>query len=638
MKPANSPFLRRRWCAALAAAALLVGAAACASGGTENPDPTAGPPVITLAPGRLSTEAEARAAERVAQARAAFDAGRLDEARAAAAEVVETLPASRVSIDALLLLARAEAGAGEVEAATAHAARLARVLPPDDDRQTAAATVRAQALDEAGRPAEAVQVLLALPPELVPAGGVAEELVRTVAGELDRETLGTVLQGAPLGNPLSVPVMLAYAGRLRLAGDAAGARRLAEAALDAGARDADAEVARAILEGRALPGESAGRIAALLPLGGSPAMRSFAEGVRQGIEAAVAVSPLGDAVEVEFLDDQGEPDRVADLVAEASVRGVAGFVGPLQDEAVRIAAEARSAPVPIVSPTAYELPGAAPGVYSLASVDPGAPLALADWAADVGLTQVVVLHPESGPSAEEGRIFTARLQELGGSVLRTLTYPPGSTFFREQMQAVQGLRPQALVLPIPPDDVQAIASQAAFYALDTLGVQLMGTAAWGDPAVRSAVSTRYTDGVVTATPRAAGGGPGFDAFVAGYETTFQRSLTDPEAAAVGWDAASLLLRVLESGIRGPGAVAAALEEVDDFEGATGTLSVEQGRIVRRHDVLCVENAGLVPLPPGERPAPVYRPYPPNPATGIVPEGPGRPSGFTCAPAAGGAIR
>ena len=77
----------------------------------------------------------------------------------------------------------------------------------------------------------------------------------------------------------------------------------------------------------------------------------------------------------------------------------------------------------------------------------------------------------------------------------------GYTFFRDAMRAVQGLRPEALVLPIPRDDVQAIASQAAFYALDTLGVQLMGTAAWGDAAVRGSVSNRYTEGVVMATPR-----------------------------------------------------------------------------------------------------------------------------------------
>ena len=184
---------------------------------------------------------------------------------------------------------------------------------------------------------------------------------------------------------------------------------------------------------------------------------------------------------------------------------------------------------------------------------------------------------------------------------------------------------------MPATDVQAIASQAAFYALDTLGVQLMGTAAWGDPGVRSTVSPRYTDGVITATPRSSFDADGFARFVTAYQSHFQRTLDDAMAPALGWDAASLLLRVLESGVRGPEAVAAALEEVEAFEGATGVLSVEEGRIVRRHDVFCIQDTELVALPGGTRPTLQHRPYPPNPTTGIVPEGPGRPAGFTCSP-------
>lgn len=623
----------RRWRISPVHLALVavLGSGGCAAGAAGPPEPPPGPPVVTLAPGRLSAEAEAEAEALLAAAGAAFDAGRHAEARTAASTVVETLPASRVSVDALLLLARAEAAAGEVEAATLHAERLARLLPPDDERQTATALVRAQALQSADRPAEAVRVLLALPPELTPVGGEADALVRTVAEELDRDALGSILQGAPLGNPLGVPVMLAYAGRLRLAGDAEGAERLAAAALEAGAGGDDAEIARAIVEGRALPGEAPGRIAAVLPLSGSPALRTFAQGVRDGIEAAIASSPLDGAVEVEFLDDAGEIAQVTERVREAESGGVAAILGPLQDDALQAAVLARGGPVPIVSPTANELPADAGQVYSLGSVDPGAPLALADWAAAVGLDQVVVLHPSRGPSAEEARIFVERLNELGGSVLRSLTYDPGATSFRDQMQAVQGLRPAALVLPVPATDVQAIASQAAFYALDTLGIQLMGTAAWGDAGVRAAVSTRYTDGVITASPRLVEGEGGFDRFVDGYETHFQRSLADAQAPALGWDAASLILRVLENGARGPAAVAAALEEVDDFDGATGMLSVDGGRILRRHDVFCVENAGLVALPDGTRPTLQHRPYPPDPTTGIVPEGPGRPAGFACTP-------
>ncbi len=616
---------------AIGCALVGIGFGACMPGGSAPGPVPAEPSVVRLSTERLSGEGEAQAAGLLAEAEEALAAERFDEARVAASTVVETFPASRVSVDALLVLSQAEAEAGEVDAATAHAARLARVLPPDDPRQSSAATIRARALSAAGRPSEAVRVLLALSPGLAPGGGAADSLVRAAIVDLDREALGDVLQDAPLGSPLAVPVMLAYAARLRLMGDAEGARRYARAAVTAGAMEGDLEVAEALLEGRALPGQAPGHIAAILPLSGSPALQELARGIRSGIEAAVAVSPLDEGLEVEFIDDRGDPGTVTGLVREAMDRGVVGFIGPLQDDGVWAAASARPTAVPIISPTAYELPADVDAVYSLGSVDPGAPNALARWAVDVGLLQVVVLHPSRGPSAEEARLFEATFQELGGSVLRTLSYEPEATFYQDQMRIVQGLRPQALVLPIPAEDVQAIASQAAFYALDTLGIQLLGTAAWGDPAVRAGVSSRYTDGVMTATPRAQGrDAEGFRAFEAAYESRFSRTLTESGAApAAGFDAASLLLRALESGAREPGDVIRALEEIDAFTGATGTLSVQEGRIVREHAVLCVQNAGLVELGPGIKPEPVYRPYAPHPTTGVVPEGPGRPAGFRC---------
>lgn len=618
----------------LAVAGVLAGGCAVAA---PPPEPAAGPPGITLAPGTLPADAEAGAAERVEAARAWLAAGDLARARAEASEVVESTPQSRHSVDALLLLAEVEREAGESEAALAHADRLARLLPPDDARVARVGVLRAGAAHALGRFAEAVGILLALPPERVTdEADEAERIVRSATGELDREALAAVLRDAPLGSPFAPPVMLAYARLLRLAGDADGAERLAQAALDAGARDADAETARAILDGRALPGEAAGQLAAVLPLTGSPALRAFADGVRAGIEAAAAASSLGDLIEVTVLDDAGEVATIQEQVRRAEAAGAEAILGLLENDALQAAVLARQTSVPLLSPTATVVPDGAAAAYSLGAVDPGAPLALAEWAARVGLDQVVVLHPSLGPAADEARIFIDRLGELGGSVLRTLTYSPGTTSFGEQMQTVQGLQPRALVLTVPAGDVQAIASQAAFHALDTLGVQLMGTAAWGDPGVRASVSTRYTDGVITATPRASFDAEGFTRFVEAYENHFQRTLDDAVAPALGWDAASLLLRVLESGVRGPEAVAAALEDVEGLEGATGVLSVEGGRIVRQHDIFCIQDAGLVPLPEGTRPTLRHRPYPPDPTTGIVPEGPGRPAGFDCTPSAPGA--
>jgi branched-chain amino acid transport system substrate-binding protein len=434
--------------------------------------------------------------------------------------------------------------------------------------------------------------------------------------------------------------MVAYARTLLLAGDDEGARRFARAALDAGATATDADDARALLEGRA-PGAAGApaRLGALLPLSGSPALRTFATGIREGIEAAVAAAGTAAAVQIDVLDSGGDAGSSAALVRSAEGQGVIALVGPLQDDAVAAAARARSGPLPMLSPTAYRLPAEARGVYSLGATDRGAARALAAWTSEAGIRQVVVLHRAGGESEEEAGAFVDAYQSLGGSVLRTLAYAPGATNFQEEIRLVHGLRPQALVLPVPPEDVVALAPQVTFYGLDTLGVQVLGTSGWTDEGILRDVSRRHLDAVVAATPQRPGrDAEGYRRFVEAYERHFQRTLVDPAVPALGWDAASLVLHAMRAGARTPEAVARALEDVHDFPGATGLLSIEDGRVVRRHQVVCLWGGELRPLAAGSRPEPVYRPHVADAETGIVPEGPGRRLGSRCPdvpPAAGG---
>ena len=55
----------------------------------------------------------------------------------------------------------------------------------------------------------------------------------------------------------------------------------------------------------------------------------------------------------------------------------------------------------------------------------------------------------------------------------------------------------------------------------------------------------------------------------------------------------LLLEAFRTGARGPAEVRAALEEIDGFEGATGTIAVENGRITRVYEVVVIRDRELV---------------------------------------------
>ncbi|MEX0979598.1 MAG: hypothetical protein WDZ89_00795, partial [Gemmatimonadota bacterium] len=76
---------------------------------------------------------------------------------------------------------------------------------------------------------------------------------------------------------------------------------------------------------------------------------------------------------------------------------------------------------------------------------------------------------------------------------------------------------------------------------------------------------------------------------------FQKSLVS-RVPALGYDAAGLLLEAFRrSGARTPGELREALENVRDFPGATGTLSIIDGSIVREHTLVRLENRRMIPL-------------------------------------------
>jgi branched-chain amino acid transport system substrate-binding protein len=615
-------------------AAIAVGSVACRPvPGVSDPVPDPALPEIRLERGAVARSEEREAARLLREAELAFAEGRRAEAAVLAGRIVEAFATTAASGPALWIRAQAlgapEQGASQ-GTALEDVERLLPLLGASDPRRPRAVLLRARILSEAGRTAEALAAALDLPPrdEVTTADF---EWARTVAARLDRDAIEEVVAGATPGTPLSAPVLVALAGLRGADGDAPEAFEAARAALAAGAFGPDRTRADALLAGEGIAESTrlAERIpiATILPTSGSPALRRFAESVREGVLAAVTAAELDDRVEVEVYDDAGDAARVGALLGEIEGTEVFGIVGPLQDDALDAAALARSGEAPIVSPTAFTVPGVE-GVYSLGNLDPQSARELAAWAASVGIRTVAMVHAADPASLEEAEIFRVAFEGAGGAVVQTLTYPPGQTFFQEQILAVAAARPEALVFPVAPSDVEALAPQVTFYGLDTLGIQVLGTAAWTDEGVRETVSARHLSGVVVASPDLTDRS-GYDRFVEAYETRFRRTYLQDPGAEFGYDAASLLLEAARRGARSPRQMAERLEEVEEFAGATGLLSVEGGRLLRRHRVVCYEGADPVPIRPG-RPLQRWRAYPmPTETTDTLPPGPGRRDGFAC---------
>ncbi|MEX2526058.1 MAG: penicillin-binding protein activator [Gemmatimonadota bacterium] len=513
------------------------------------------------------------------------EAGRWEVVRNAALRITGELSATPGSSEALLPLVRAFMETSRWEDADSAAALLTQRLSQAGIRPTdrsvrqptalqatalQAIALQATARIRSGSPAEGGALLAQIDPEAVPA-----ELVNRIASwmaewaaEADVSEVRAIQSWLPPGSPF-------------LASISAEAPR---------AEGMSGALPISVLRGL--------RLGFVLPWSGSPSQRQFAQLLEEGVAVALAPHQGTSALPVpERGDDGGEMQGAQVAVQRMSDSGVVAIIGPLLDPQVDAAVAARTTPLLMISPTARSVPPEAAHVYSLSGVDPTGPELLARHAAEMGYGRVVVIHPASPEGNEDARRFQEVFREQRGGEVRALVYTPGSTDFQALMEEARLFRARALVAAIPAGDVATLAPQVAYAGLDTLGVQVLGTAAWGTEAVLEAVDPRHTDGVVIATPR---GLPAVDrameTFQQRFETLHRRTLRNP-VPALGHDAALLILEAARLGGSTRSGLLDGMSRVRDVPGATGLLSVRDGRVVREHRLVRPRARELHPLDP-----------------------------------------
>lgn len=161
-----------------------------------------------------------------------------------------------------------------------------------------------------------------------------------------------------------------------------------------------------------------------------------------------------------------------------------------------------------------------------------------------------------------------------------------------------GSQPFALFVAAPQRDVPKIAPQVSFYGLHSAGVQLFGDEAWASAEVRRLVPDRDLEGVIAASPfppdRAQTSAD--PAFVSLYEDTYRRSLDNP-LPALGYDAANLVMQALPNRLLSAAALSRRFDLLAGIRGATGLLSVRGNQVVRRPYLVRIVDGALVPAPP-----------------------------------------
>jgi hypothetical protein len=589
----------------LAVAAICVGfSSGCRlAGPSEGAAPAA--PIVSgpaLRAGASDPAAEIEVARLLAEGETLLAEARFAEARDRARAIELTHPTIQGSGLALLLAARAARGLEDWNAADAAVASFLPLVSADDPLRGDALLLRAEIRWD-GELGGALETLFE-----IPAGSgatllnAAEARAAEWAVAIDTETLTELVADAPR-HPRLLPVFVLELGvRRHLAGAEAEARALAEQALSFGPGDRTASRARSLLAGTLDADLNvAAVIGAILPESGSPSTLELATEIRDGIAVALAVEEAEAGRPIRFIsaNEQGTLAGVASALTSLEGQGVIGVVGPLEETSLGAAARSRSEPLPILSPTVRMVPDAGPGVFSLTGVDPAAGQALASLVFREGIRQVVLMHPTSTEILEEVRWFREAFLAGGGTIVRTLSYPVGTTSLAGPLNEVVGLAPRGLVLILSQEDVETLAPQLSFYGVDVVeGLTIFGNEAWVSQSVLQIVPTRHTDGVLSVTTWAVDGeyGPGWNEFVQAYETHFRRTLRTP-VSALGYDAARLLLQAARTGGGTPAGTLRAFQEIRDFPGATGMLSVVDGTVRRSYIPVRIENRRVIPLTP-----------------------------------------
>lgn len=575
---------------------ILVILSGCSLG--EAPPPAPAEPAILAGPPireGLYTDDEARsAAQLLTQAEGDLAASRLQAALDAARRVEQSFPTAPGSSGALWVRARALRDQGDWAGAVEAAEAFASLLPPGNPGYGEAYLFEAEVRRDGGLPG-AIESVFDVPessPEAVLAE--ADSLAAVWASGLETSELRDLVDEAPR-HPRILPAFeTELAVRLYLSGDEVEAGAIAQEALGMSPGPEVSERARSVIEGRVEEEvEVAAVLGGILPTTGSPSISRLARELSEGVEVALAGDEQEYSRPVRFvpIEDTPDPAEMRGALIRLEGDGVAGVIGPLQDQALAAAASSRNELIPLLSPTATVLPAGAEGVFSLNGVDPGEGEALSDLVLSRGAREVVVLYAASPEMEEELRWFSQPYTSGGGRIVRTLGYPPGSTSFESVLGEAVRARPAGLVLLVPPEDVELLAPQVAFYGVDQLpGLTLFGNSSWTSGAVLDAVQARSIEGVFAVTSWIGEDefGPGWDQFKTAYEEHFRRSLRSP-TPALGYDAARLLLRAAREGGGTPEGTLRALEQIQGFPGATGFLSVIDGRIRRTYVPVRIEN-------------------------------------------------
>ncbi len=319
---------------------------------------------------------------------------------------------------------------------------------------------------------------------------------------------------------------------------------------------------------------------------------TFGQSTHNGLTLAVddinnAGGVLGKKIKLLTEDDQSKPEEAATAVTKLITRdGVKAVIGEVASSRSLAAAPiCQDNGVPMVSPasTNPEVTKKGDYIFRVCYIDPFQGDILAKFAYNsLGLRNVAILKDvKNDYSVGLAQFFEQTFRGLGGNVVATQAYSEGDSDFKAQLTALKGAAPEGVFVPGYYTEAALIVKQAREL---NMNIPLMGGDGW-DSSKLLEIGGDALNGTYFSTHYAA---DDTNYMVRNFVTRYKERYNGvPDAmGALGYDAGLLLLDAIgRAGSTDGTAIRDALANTHNFQGVTGTITIDENRNAHKSIVI-----------------------------------------------------
>ena len=325
------------------------------------------------------------------------------------------------------------------------------------------------------------------------------------------------------------------------------------------------------------------KVGAFLSLSGEET--AFGVDTKEGIELAVdeinkAGGVKGKPIKVLYEDDKSKPDeatnKVLQLIDRDGVIAILGEVASSRSRAGGIVANKKKIPMITPSSTHPDVTKDRPYVFRVCFTDDVQGKMGAQFIVNTLGKKKVALFFASDDLYSSGlaKEFRDEVKKLGGEIVIEKSFLKKETNFTTYINEIKSANPEMIYAPIYYSSMTPIALQAK--AAGVAGSMFVGSDGWdANELLRDAgeelEGAYFTNHYAPDVPW-----PNSQAFVAKYRERYNR--IPSSLGAQGYDAARLLADAMKRAKTDtPDGIRDAIQDTKDFQGATGTISIDAER-------------------------------------------------------------